>query len=51
MDRLSVQLHSVPHRHDHVHEERYEVEQKAVNAEGDDAERSRLTQALVKVTC
>ena len=26
-----------------------DVEQKAVDAEGDDAERSRLTQALVKV--
>ena len=26
-----------------------DIEQKAVDAEGDDAERSRLTQALVKV--
>ena len=40
------------HKHDHgdhVHDERMEIEQKAVDAEGDDAERSRLTKALVKV--
>ncbi len=40
------------HKHDHgdhVHDERTEIEQKAVDAEGDDAERSRLTKALVKV--
>ncbi|CAK0783031.1 hypothetical protein CVIRNUC_006226 [Coccomyxa viridis] len=39
------------HKHDHgdhVHDERMEIEQKAVDAEGDDAERSRLTKALVK---
>ena len=40
------------HKHDHgdhVHDERTEIEQKAVDNEGDDAERSRLTKALVKV--
>lgn len=40
------------HKHDHgdhVHDERMEIEQKAVDAEGDDAERSRLTKALIKV--
>lgn len=31
-----------------MHDERMEIEQKAVDAEGDDAERSRLTKALVK---
>lgn len=35
--------------HKHEHDERMETEQKAVDAEGDDAERSRLTTALVKV--
>ena len=35
--------------HEHVHDERRETEQKAVDAEADDAERSRLTTALVKV--
>lgn len=35
--------------HEHVHDERMETEQKAVDAEADDAERSRLTTALVKV--
>lgn len=37
------------HGHDHVHEERLQVEQNAVDAEGDDSERSRLITALVKV--
>jgi hypothetical protein len=32
-----------------VHEERAEVEQKAVDAEGDAPERSRLIQAFLKV--
>ena len=42
--------HGHKHDHgDHVHDERTEIEQKAVDAEGDDAERSRLTKALVKV--
>ncbi len=34
---------------DHVHEERAIVEQNAVDAEGDAPERSRLTQAFIKV--
>lgn len=34
---------------DHVHEGRFEVEQEAVNREGDAPERARLTEALVKV--
>ena len=42
--------HGHKHDHgDHVHDERTEIEQKAVDNEGDDAERSRLTKALVKV--
>ena len=35
--------------HEHTHDERMETEQKAVDLEADDAERSRLTTALVKV--
>ena len=42
--------HGHAHDHgDHHHEERMDIEQKAVDKEGDDAERSRLTKALVKV--
>ena len=41
-------IHMYAGDHDHVHEERLQVEQKAVDAEGDDAEKSRLTRALVK---
>ena len=41
--------HGHKHDHgDHVHDERTDIEQKAVDAEADDAERSRLTKALVK---
>eukprot|EP00891_Asterochloris_glomerata_P009983 jgi/Astpho2/9983/Aster-06795 len=41
--------HSHEHGHDHVHEGRSVVEQNAVDAEGDDQERRRLTDALVKI--
>ena len=42
--------HDQGHDHgDHVHEERAIVEQNAVDAEGDAPERSRLTQAFIKV--
>ena len=42
--------HHHGHDHgDHVHEERAEVEQKAVDAEGDAPERSRLINAFLKV--
>ena len=42
--------HAHSHDHgDHSHEARADVEQKAVDAEADDVERSRLTKALVKV--
>ena len=47
--------HAHEHEHghfdhgDHVHEGRAQVEQNAVDAEGDAPERSRLTQAFIKV--
>ena len=51
IDRANLEITNghKPDHGDHVHDERTEIEQKAVDAEGDDAERSRLTKALVKV--
>ena len=41
--------HSHDHDHGHSHEEREQVELNAIKAEGDDAEKARLIQALIKV--
>ena len=42
--------HDHDHGHDHVHEERLQVEQKALDAEGAEADRSRLVNILVKAS-
>lgn len=42
--------HEHDHEHGHKHEERTDVEMNAIKAEGDDAERARLIQCLIKVT-
>eukprot|EP00884_Botryococcus_braunii_P017655 jgi/Botrbrau1/4573/Bobra.60_2s0059.1 len=44
-----VGAHDHGEEHDHVHEEREKVEQAAIDAEGDDSERRRLTEALLTV--
>ena len=41
--------HKHEHEHGHKHEERTKVEMDAIKAEGDDAERARLIQCLIKV--
>ena len=41
--------HDHGHDHGHKHEEREEVEKKAIKDEGDDAEKSRFIEALIKV--
>lgn len=43
--------HAHDHDHGHKHEEREEVEKKAITDEGDDAEKSRFIEALIKVSC
>lgn len=43
--------HEHDHDHGHEHEEREEVEKKAIKDEGDDAEKCRFIEALIKVPC
>ena len=47
---MSLTGHDHGHDHGHKHEEREEVEKKAIKDEGDDAEKSRFIEALIKVT-
>ncbi|KAA6418792.1 MAG: nitrile hydratase subunit alpha [Trebouxia sp. A1-2] len=41
--------HEHEHEHGHKHEERTKVEMDAIKAEGDDAEKARLIQCLIKI--
>lgn len=46
---MNCSQHAAGADHDHEHEEREEVEKKAIKDEGDDAEKSRFIEALIKV--